>query len=191
MLRGLAELGVEETPLVWYGGVGGLGGYDDDVAAEIDGEVAECRTRLTSRFPSADQRSTVRTKKAVSISLYSYCSQYLETWCTPRADASDSHRSRRLRRCEGHGPNVDFLPSRSVPNNQSYARRRCDWPSILSFGGSCVSSTVPDLMSIMQRTLSPKPHMRARIGCWTTSRLAPKLGQVTFHVSISRSCAHL
>ena len=61
----------------------GLGGYDDDVAAEIDGEVAECRTRLTSRCPSADQRSTVRTKKAVSISLESHfcqcCTSYMDT----------------------------------------------------------------------------------------------------------------
>lgn len=41
------------------------------MAAEIDGEVAECRTRLTSRFPSADHKSTVSTKKEVSISLRS------------------------------------------------------------------------------------------------------------------------
>ena len=38
------------------------GGYEADVAAEMDGDVAEWRTRLTSFQPSADQRSTVRTK---------------------------------------------------------------------------------------------------------------------------------
>ena len=35
----------------------------------MEGEVAECRTRLTSFVASADQRSTVRTKYEVSISL--------------------------------------------------------------------------------------------------------------------------
>ena len=40
-----------------------------DVAAEMEGEVVECRTRLTSFAASADQRSTVRTKYEVSISL--------------------------------------------------------------------------------------------------------------------------
>jgi hypothetical protein len=39
------------------------------VAAEIEGDVAEWRTRLTSLSASADQRSTVRMKKEVSISL--------------------------------------------------------------------------------------------------------------------------
>ena len=32
------------------------------VPAEMDGDVAECLTRLTSFVASADQRSTVRTK---------------------------------------------------------------------------------------------------------------------------------
>jgi len=45
------------------------GGYEADVAADIEGEFAECRTRLTSRVPSDDQRSTVRIKYEVSISL--------------------------------------------------------------------------------------------------------------------------
>lgn len=49
--------------------MGGPGGYDAEVAAEIEGDVAECRTRLTSFEASGDQRSTVRTKKEVSISL--------------------------------------------------------------------------------------------------------------------------
>ena len=39
------------------------------IVADIEGEVAECRTRLTSFWPSADHRSTVRTKYAVSMSL--------------------------------------------------------------------------------------------------------------------------
>lgn len=63
-----AEFGAE-VPFPWYGGVGGLGGYEEETAAEIEGDVAECRTRLTSFFPSADQRSTVSTKKVVSMSL--------------------------------------------------------------------------------------------------------------------------
>jgi len=41
--------------------VGGGGGYEDEVAADIEGEVAECRTRFTSLVASADHRSTVRT----------------------------------------------------------------------------------------------------------------------------------
>ena len=47
----------------------GSGGYDVAVAADMDGEVAECRTRFTSLKPSAEHRSTVRTKYEVSISL--------------------------------------------------------------------------------------------------------------------------
>ena len=39
----------------------GGGGYEDEVAAEMEGEVDEWRTRLTSRLASASQRSTVRT----------------------------------------------------------------------------------------------------------------------------------
>lgn len=39
------------------------------IVADIEGEVAECRTRLTSFWPSADHKSTVRTKYAVSMSL--------------------------------------------------------------------------------------------------------------------------
>lgn len=35
----------------------------------MEGDVAECRTRLTSFWASADQRSTVRTKYEVSMSL--------------------------------------------------------------------------------------------------------------------------
>ena len=45
------------------------GGYEEDVAADIEGDVAECRTRLTSFWASEDQRSTVRTKYEVSMSL--------------------------------------------------------------------------------------------------------------------------
>ena len=45
------------------------GGYEEDVAADMEGEVAECRTRFTSFWASADQRSTVRTKYEVSMSL--------------------------------------------------------------------------------------------------------------------------
>lgn len=44
-----------------FGGADDGGGYDDEVAAEIEGEVAECRTKLTSRVPSPDHRSTVKT----------------------------------------------------------------------------------------------------------------------------------
>jgi len=39
------------------------------VVAEMEGEVAECRTRLTSLDAFSDHRSTVRTKYDVSISL--------------------------------------------------------------------------------------------------------------------------
>ena len=45
------------------------GGYEEDVAADIEGDVAECRTRLTSFWASDDQTSTVRTKYEVSMSL--------------------------------------------------------------------------------------------------------------------------
>ncbi len=45
------------------------GGYEEAVACDIEGDVAECRTRLTSFWASADHRSTVRTKYAVSMSL--------------------------------------------------------------------------------------------------------------------------
>lgn len=45
--------------------------------ADIEGEVAECRTRLTSFWPSADHRSTVRTKYAVSMSLSQMKLQYI------------------------------------------------------------------------------------------------------------------
>ncbi len=37
--------------------------------ADIEGDVAECRTRLTSLVALSDHRSTVRTKYDVSISL--------------------------------------------------------------------------------------------------------------------------
>lgn len=58
----------------WEGKPKGLcktlgGGYEAEVAAEMEGDVCECRTRLTSVSPSAFQRSTVRTKKEVSILL--------------------------------------------------------------------------------------------------------------------------
>lgn len=52
------------------------GGYEEDVAAEIEGDVAECRTRLTSFWPSGDHKSTVRTKYEVSMSLRSNRSQF-------------------------------------------------------------------------------------------------------------------
>ena len=47
------------------------------IVADIEGEVAECRTRLTSFWPSADHRSTVRTKYAVSMSLAEIKLQYI------------------------------------------------------------------------------------------------------------------
>jgi len=37
--------------------------------ADMEGDVAECRTRLTSLVALSDHRSTVRTKYDVSISL--------------------------------------------------------------------------------------------------------------------------
>ena len=39
------------------------------MVALIEGEEAECRTRLTSLVPSADHKSTDKTKYVVSISL--------------------------------------------------------------------------------------------------------------------------
>jgi hypothetical protein len=39
----------------------GGGGYEEDMAVEMEGEVAECLTRLTSFVPSAFHRSTVST----------------------------------------------------------------------------------------------------------------------------------
>ena len=47
----------------------GGGGYEDCVVALIDGEVAECRTRLTSNVPSCVHNSTERTKYETSSSL--------------------------------------------------------------------------------------------------------------------------
>lgn len=46
------------------------GGYDAEVAAEMDGDVWEWRTKLTSVLPVSFHRSTVRTKKEVSIWLH-------------------------------------------------------------------------------------------------------------------------
>lgn len=43
--------------MFWAGG----GGYEDAMAVEIEGELAECLTKFTSVVPSAFQRSTVRT----------------------------------------------------------------------------------------------------------------------------------
>lgn len=43
--------------------------YDTGVVEDIDGEVVECLTRLTSRVPSGDHRSTFRTNMIWSISL--------------------------------------------------------------------------------------------------------------------------
>jgi hypothetical protein len=45
------------------------GGYDVAVAVDIDGEVDECFTRLTSVVPFSSHRSHVRTKNVMSISL--------------------------------------------------------------------------------------------------------------------------
>lgn len=45
------------------------GGKEEALAVDIEGEEAECLTRFTSRWPSADQRSTVKTKEDVSTSL--------------------------------------------------------------------------------------------------------------------------
>lgn len=47
----------------------GSGGYDVAVAADIDGDVEEWRTRFASVDPFDDQRSTVRTKYEMSTSL--------------------------------------------------------------------------------------------------------------------------
>lgn len=41
--------------------MGKVGGYEADTALVMDDELAECRTRLTSRCASGDHRSTVST----------------------------------------------------------------------------------------------------------------------------------
>lgn len=66
------------------------------------------------------------------------------------------------------------LPSGfDVSHHKLDAGWRCDWSSILE--GTNVleklrrSSTVR--LGLVLRTLSPKPHMRARMGCCSTRRL--------------------
>lgn len=68
---------------------------------------------------------------------------------------------------------VDLFITLCVSHNKSYARRWSYWTSILQVA---VISTFLRLHKVSAcraflLTLSPKPHIRALIGCWTTSRL--------------------
>lgn len=135
------------------------------MAAEIDGEVAECRTRLTSRFPSADHRSTVSTKKEVSISLrvgLVPCFRdgpdgpgvhlFVDRFLLFHAGAREIERGRggggeRDRECQGkknkptsHSLDVDLLLGGCISNDQPNAWGRGDGSSVLRVVGSVLSA---------------------------------------------------
>ena len=79
----------------------------------------------------------------------------------------------------GHLLDIQRLTSVRVSNAKPHTGRGCDWPPILHIR-DC-SALCPSFEEKQQQnfpldqrsklTLSPKPHMRARMGCCTISRL--------------------
>ena len=63
--------------------------------------------------------------------------------------------------------NINFLSRHGILHDQSNAWRGGNWTTILQNPVSFVPLTL--LRAFL--TLSPNPHIRARIGCWFTSRL--------------------
>jgi hypothetical protein len=66
---------------------------------------------------------------------------------------------------------INFFVGRSILHDQSDTRRRSNGSSIL--GVCCqrkliLTMRLSSLSGGGMHTLSPKPHMRARTGCWTT-----------------------
>lgn len=111
-------------------------------------------TRFTSRVPVSSQRSTVTT----------YCAKSMELGqvLAPKTFLSSPVCRYLL--------NIDLSAGLNVGDDQPESWWRCKWsPVLLS----------PSVLRLRRRgedhwdwvTLSPKPHMRARIGCCSTSSL--------------------
>lgn len=67
---------------------------------------------------------------------------------------------------------VNLLACSQVGDNKSHAWRRSDWSSVLLtiiIGKRYIIYESDDEHGLL--TLSPKPHIRARMGCCATSRL--------------------
>lgn len=121
------------------------------VEMEVAGELLAARTTFFSCWPLSSQRSTCRTKKVASIWLRMLVS--VEQCCPERQGVDILGR---------------HLPTGlDIGDDQSNARRGCYRSSILE--KRVMSQKSPEAMSARkkssQRTLSPKPHMRARMGC--------------------------